>query len=228
MSALGRATFLLYATVQFLVLTLAAMATYAGGTLFDPTTTRYAFFQNFFSDLGTTRSYSGRSNSVSCVMFVVALVSIGAALVAFSGSWRSFAFARGRAASIGSASQGFGAASGVAFVGIALTPWNLMLGAHNLLVLAAFSLLLGYVVCLTIVLRENGAAASQVLANITYLAVLFGYVGLLFFGPGLGTEHGHFVQVTGQKIIVYVSMTNLSFQAFATRRTLVASRAQRV
>lgn len=220
MSALGRATFMLYASIQFVVLTVCAMATYAGGTLFDPTTKRYGFFDNFFSDLGTTRAYSGRSNFVSCVLFVIALASIGAGIIAFASVWRSFAFGRSRARVLGVASQTFGTASGLAFVGIAFTPWNLLLNIHNMLVLAAFSLLLGYVACVTIVLWRNEGAGAQVAANCAYLVVLFGYVGLIFFGPSLRTTHGHLAQVTGQKVIVYVSMVNLMFQAFATRRTL--------
>jgi hypothetical protein len=37
----------------------------------------YLFFQNFFSDLGATRTHSGRSNLASEVLFVVALSAVG-------------------------------------------------------------------------------------------------------------------------------------------------------
>ena len=213
----GRATFLLYASVQFVVLTLCAMAAYPGGSLFDAKTKHYGFFLNFFSDLGTTRAYSGRSNAVSCAMFVVALVSIGVAIIAFAGAWRAFAFAKGRAPWLGLFSQLFGTLSGIGFIGIAVTPWNLVLAIHNTFVLIAFSLLLGYVACLTTLMWLNAANRAQIRAHLAYLTVLAGYVGLLFLGPDLTTERGHLVQVTGQKIIVYTSMLNLMFQAYATR-----------
>ena len=150
MTAHRRATILLVATTQFVVLTLVAMTTYAGGTYFDASTRSYRFFENFFSDLGTTRSYSGRPNWVSCVLFVIALATMGSSLVVFSGGWRSFAFERRRGAFFGATGRGLGTLSGICFVGIALTPFDRALDAHNLLVMAAFSLLLGYVGCLTV------------------------------------------------------------------------------
>ncbi len=214
------ATFMLFATMQFVVLTGCAMVAYAGGTQFDPTTKHYGFVHNFFSDLGTTRAYSGHPNGLSCAMFVVALVSIGVAVMGFASTWRAYAYRRARAAWLGVMSQAFGIASGLGFVGIALTPWNLVLAVHNTLVLAAFSLLLGFVVCLLLLLVLNDAALPLMAAHALYLVVLGGYVVLLFCGPTLETPHGHLVQCAGQKVIVYTSMINLMFQSFTTRRLL--------
>src|SRR5262249_11827065 len=76
---LTAATFLRYAALQFLVLVPSAMALYAGGTWFDPLTTRYQFTHNFLSDLGMTHSFSGQSNYVSSAMFAIALATLGAA-----------------------------------------------------------------------------------------------------------------------------------------------------
>lgn len=219
-SPVRRASFLLYASIQFVVLTLCAIVAYPGGALFDPTTKHYGFFLNFFSDLGTTRAYSGRPNTLSCVMFVIALTTIGVAIIAFAGAWRAFAFGKRRGLWLGIGSQLFGITSGLGFIGVAVTPWNLVLEIHNTFVLTAFSLLLGYVGCLTILMWMNEAKRALITAHVAYLAVLFSYVCLLFFGPDLLTEHGHFVQVTGQKIIVYTSMLNLMFQAYSTRRLL--------
>ncbi len=223
MTPLRRATFLLYATIQFVVLTFACMQVYPGGTLFDPTTRGYGFFDNFFSDLGTTVAYSGKSNLFSCVMFVIALTTIGIALVLFSGIWRSYAFAQSKGELLGRLSHVCGIISGLCFVGIACTPWNLILDLHNLLVLGAFSLLLAFVVSIVALLVTNRVGGAVLRGNLVYLAVLAGYVLLIFFGPNLRTAHGHAVQVAGQKLIVYASMGNVLVQALVIRRLLMKS-----
>ncbi|MBA3540826.1 MAG: hypothetical protein H0T79_14535, partial [Deltaproteobacteria bacterium] len=60
-----RAGFLLYAAIQFVVLTGCAMVAYPGGAYYDPGTRHYDFFHNFLSDLGTTRTFSGATNYLS-------------------------------------------------------------------------------------------------------------------------------------------------------------------
>ncbi len=210
-----RAGILRYAAIQFVVLTAIAMATYAGGTWFDPGTTRYHFTGNFLSDLGATHAFSGRTNYVSMVLFGIALVSIGCALVAFAWTWRGYAFRLGRARGAGWASGIFGTASGLAFVGIALAPFDLALVLHNTLVIAAFSLLLGYAACLTFVWWRNG---GPLVPNLAYLALVLGYVALVLLGPNLASERGQELQVIGQKIIAYGSMIHVIYLTTAARR----------
>ena len=220
MSAYRRAGLLRYAAIQFVVLTAAAMALYAGGTWYEPAATHYQLAHNFLSDLGATRAFSGRANYASAVPFAIALVSIGAALIAFAWSWREFAFGRGRARVVGAASAWIGTASGAAFGGIALAPIDHALRLHNDLVLAAFGSLLAYVACLTLLMWRNGV--GRLAANAAYLALVVGYVGLVVLGPRLGTEHGFVVQVVGQKIIVYGSMGYVIYLTTTTRRALTS------
>jgi hypothetical protein len=217
-----RAGVLLYAAIQFVVLTGCAMATYAGGTAFDPTTPRYQLSGNFLSDLGATHAFSGRANYLSSGLFLVALATIGAALVAFAWTWRGFAFGRGRARGAGIASQVLGTGSGLAFIGIAVTPWDLALGLHNALVVVAFALLLLYVACLTLLLWRNRVSGARLAANVVYLMMIVGYVALVLLGPRFDTERGHMIQVTGQKLVVYGSMIHIAYLAMATRRALAS------
>ena len=49
------------ASLAFVVVTILAMFTYAGGTGANPQNPGYSFLTNFFSDLGRTVSHSGRS-----------------------------------------------------------------------------------------------------------------------------------------------------------------------
>jgi hypothetical membrane protein len=209
---------LLYAAVQFIVLSVVAMQLYAGGTWYHPHARGYQFFHNFLSDLGTTRTFSGRANWTSCVLFSIALVTVGAALVLFAGAWRGFAYGREQARRAGIAAQIFGVMSGLAFAGVGLTPFDRYMWPHNTLVICAFGLLLCYVVCISLLLIRNRSGAVMIGANLAYLAVVLGYLVLILGGPRLGTEHGHTVQVTGQKIIVYTSMVYVIFLTLATRR----------
>ena len=215
-----RAGFLLYGAIQFIVLTACAMAVYAGGTAYDPSTSSYQLAHNFLSDLGATHAFSGRSNYLSSALFLVALASLGAGLIGFSWTWRGFAFRLGRAAGAGRASRVLGTASGAAFIGIALTPWNLALDLHNALVVAAFSLLLGYVACLTILMWRNQVARARLAASLGYLVVILGYVALVVLGPRLGTERGYMIQATAQKIVAYGSMLYIIHLATTTRHAL--------
>ncbi len=107
---------MLYAALQFVVLTAIAMVVYGDG---------YRFSHNFLSELGATTTWSGTPNHAAAVLFGIALAGLGSAFVAFAGAWRAFAFARGRARGAGIASQLFGTASGTAFVAVAVTPVNL-------------------------------------------------------------------------------------------------------
>jgi len=222
--AYRRAGFLRYAAIQFVVLTACAMVAYTGGTWFDPTTPHYELTSNFLSDLGATRSLSGATNYVSSALFFVALATNGAALVAFSWAWRDFAFAHGRARFVGYTSTVLGTASGGAFIGVAVTPWNLVLDVHNAFVVGAFGLLMLYVAAITLVMWRNGLGGVRLAANLVYLAVIVGYVALVLRGPRFNTEHGHRVQVIGQKIVAYVSMAHIMFLTTTTRRALARVR----
>ncbi|MBW4661348.1 MAG: hypothetical protein KME15_21960 [Drouetiella hepatica Uher 2000/2452] len=213
-----KANLLLYASAQFIVLTIAAMFTYPGSAKFEPQSDRYLFFQNFFSDLGATKTYSGLSNTTSMVMFIVALSSVGLALLVFSTTWKSIANREGDRI-FGYAAQVFAVLSGLCFIGIAATPWDLILSAHNSFVKAAFSLLLGFIVCLSALQMRNLWRKQYLVLNLLYLVILSIYIGILFYGPDLTTREGLEFQVAAQKIIVYVSVLNLGFQALGIRQS---------
>ena len=219
-TAYRRAGWLRYTAVQFVVLTGCAMAAYAGGTWFDPSAPRYELTENFLSDLGTTEALSGRANHASSLLFFVALATLGAALVAFAWAWRGFAFGRQRARLAGYASAALGTASGLAFIGVAVTPWNLALDLHNAFVIAAFGLLMLYVAALTLVMWRNAIGGARLAANAVYLGAIIGYVALILFGPRLDSEHGLRVQVIGQKIVAYASMVHIVYLTTTTRRAL--------
>jgi hypothetical protein len=213
-----RASLLIYSSVQFLLLTAIAMLVYPGGAVYELAAGRYLFFRNFFSDLGATSTPSGRPNLASHILFVIALGTVGIALILASSNWRVIAARRRIAQAAGWASQAFEIIAGVGFIGIAVTPWNLVLDAHNGFVRAAFGFLLAYGLSLLIVQLRNGWPTAYTGTNAVYLLLLLAYVGILFFGPGLNTPNGLEFQVAAQKIIVYASVINLGLQAVSIHR----------
>lgn len=65
----------------FVLLTVIAMFTYPGGTFTDETTVGYDFFRNFFSDLGLVTALNGQPNTISLILFFLALSIVGIGIV---------------------------------------------------------------------------------------------------------------------------------------------------
>ncbi|HTR54822.1 MAG TPA: hypothetical protein VMJ10_29240 [Kofleriaceae bacterium] len=211
-----RAGFLRYAAMQFVVLVAAAMVAYPGGTWWDRDATSYQLAHNFLSDLGATHAFSGRANHPAQILFAVALVTLGGALVPFAWGWRQFAFTLGRARFAGIASALAGTASGAAFAGVAVTPIDLVLRLHLDFVIAAFGLLLVYVACLTFVMWRN--RSGNVALALAYLALVSAYFAIVLIGPRLETERGFEMQVVAQKIVACGSMLYIAYITSAVRR----------
>jgi hypothetical membrane protein len=210
-------TLLLCCALQFVVLTIAAMWLYPGGAKYVLGADHYLFFQNFFSDLGATRTHSGRNNLPSEVLFVVALSVVGAGMIASSSSWKVIAQTRGSGAGWAVAAQVLSILSGACFIGVGVTPWNLVLAAHNTFVKAAFLLLLGFLLSITMLQLKNRWPRQYNVCNWINLVLLAAYLYILLDGPRLDTERGLAIQVAAQKIIVYASIVNLGYQALGIR-----------
>jgi hypothetical membrane protein len=136
-SAAWGGTLLFCCALQFVVLTIAAMGLYPGGAKYVLGADHYLFFQNFFSDLGATRTHSGRNNLPSEVLFVVALSVVGLGMIASSSGRNVIAGKRGHGAGWGVAARVFSILSGACFIGVGVTPWNLKLAAQKIIVYAS-------------------------------------------------------------------------------------------
>jgi hypothetical protein len=222
------AAVLVVAAAQFVVVTVVAMLVYAGGSKFDPAAEGYAFFHNFFSDLGMTEVYDGATNTAAMVLFTYALICVGAALVAFGVAvqWLGAAAsgpggepAREARATAAVATLA-AVVSGLSYAGIACTPSNLYEGAHNQFVNFAFGFLLIFVLSLGYLEIKAGWVRRLFVPNFVYAVLLAGYVYLLFWGPSTDNERGLVIQVVAQKVIVYTSILNLGWQALGFRRAL--------
>jgi hypothetical protein len=194
------------------------MLIYPGGRVGDVESRGYAFFANFFSDLGQTRTYGGHDNRASLTLFCLALAVAAAAIAAFFAAFAEL-FARPPARRLGRASAFFGVVAALCFIGVAATPWNLYLRAHNEFVQWAFRAFLGAVVCAGAgTLLEPGFPRRYAAIFGAFAALLAVYIGLLAFGPRANTAPGALIQATAQKIIVYAAIATIVTQSLLVLR----------
>jgi hypothetical protein len=207
----------------FVLLTALAMLFYRGGTALDPHRAGYSFFENFFSELGLTVARSGESNTISAILFFVALFASGAALalffVAAPGLFRHSRWGR----LLSGTGSAFGLLAGTGFMGVAFTPADLFIDGHIFFVLWAFRLfplaVLPYVPAILSHPRYPNRYAVLFLA---FFALLFAYLLLLTQGPNPESASGRQIQVVGQKLIGYASVISIYLQSRAAGTLLKA------
>lgn len=202
--------FLLYAALQFVVLTAIGMQLYP----------HYRFSGHFFSDLGATVTWFGERNP-GAPLFAIALGTVGLAMMFFAAAWRTFAFRRGRAFGLGIATRVAGTLAGLAFIGVASTPVNLALDAHNTLVITAFGLLLAFAILATTLWWLNGAPTGVLVAGALYILVLLGFFASAGWVVRAGLFENIRVLIVSQKIVVYASMAYVVFLTLTILRARV-------
>lgn len=199
---------------QFVILTLAAMLFYAGGTSTDPTTARYQFFTNFFSDLGMTVAHNGEANTISFLLFSLALSLAGLSLIAFFLLLPRFFQTDRLGLTLARLGMVFGIIAGLCFIGVAFTPANLLLTAHVSFVYGAFgSYFVAILFLLVAMLKVPAFVTRYLIVLVIFTVILGGYVWLLLYGPRELT-----IQVTGQKIVAYASIITVFIMAYGAKQ----------
>lgn len=209
----------IFASIQFVVLTLVAMPLYPGGMIADSPASRYSFFYDFFSELGMTVTSSGELNVASTVLFVIALTVAGLGLVVFFAA-KPQLFRHKRAIHILSwIGSAFGVLSGLSYVGVAFTPANLLGELHHYFVLAAFESFFVAVTVYSVVIFLSASYPKRYAAVYLMFALLLaGYIWLMIQGPSSATLEGLMIQATGQKIIVYAAILCTLVQCWGALR----------
>ena len=220
-------SFVMAACFLFLVLTSLAMVFYPGGTRSAPGTKGYLFFENFFSELGLSRTYTGGPNNVSFFLFTAALALAGLALTLYFIISPSLFWDSRITRVLSLIGTFFGFISGLSFIGVALTPADMHLTPHRLFVQLAFTtFFVGVVFYALAILLNRSYPNLYALVNITFGALLGVYIWLLFFGPSTNTPNGLMIQVTGQKIIAYAAIISVFIQAYGARSMTVIQSAE--
>lgn len=199
----------------FVLLTVAAMVAYPGGTFTGETTEGYDFFRNFFSDLGRVTAPNGRPNIVSLILFFIALTLAGIGLVLFFIAFRSFFTNDGIGILLSLLGTVIGIASGLCFVGIACAPYDLFFDIHYQLVFWAFrTFLVSVAIYAYVIFRQNNYPRRYSWIFVAFTIFLAAYLTLLTYGPEASTPSGLVIQATGQKVIVYASILSVMAQSW--------------
>ena len=203
-------------TIAFVILTVIAMFVYPGGSMTDPSTRGYSFFENFFSELGFFVTKSGASNYFAALLFFFALTLAGSGMILFFLAFPQFFQSSQSQKTLSTIGTALGVISGICFVGVAFTPADLLLDAHVQFVLWAFRLFPAAVFFYAIAIFQNQDYPNQFgWEMVIFFVLLIGYILLLELGPSADDSHqGQVIQATGQKVIVYASIASVTFQAW--------------
>jgi len=207
-----------WASVASVALACMAMLLYPGGTIRDPSTSGYSFFQNFLSDLGSTVAWGGQPNYRSAILFVTSFVILALALAgSFVAFVRLFSSSRNPRYSAHTAGAA-GVLSCVGLIGAALTPGNRFLTLHLEFALLAIGASLVASLLFALATSQDDRFPRGVpfawLALTLVLATLFS----MRWGPGLTTDQGLAIQVTAQKIAAIAILAIFIYQSYEADR----------
>lgn len=208
----------------FVVLTIIAMLTYAGGAVDNHLTRGYSFTHSFLSNLGMLTALSGEPNWVSAVLFFISLSLAGFCLVIFFIIFpRLFQSSRLQQVLclIGST---FGVLAGICFVGIAFAPADIARPAHVQFVMRAFQLFpLAVLFYVPVLFMDKRYPKVYAWVFAIFCLMLIGYYLLITNGPSFTSSGGLAVQVVGQKVIAYASILSIGIQSLGAYKFLEKS-----
>ena len=207
--------------VMFVLLTLIAMLTYAGGSVDDRATSGYSFTHSFLSNLGMLTALSGRPNYVSAALFFIALSAAGVCLVIFFILFSRLFQGSQLQRLLGLIGSTLGVLAGISFVGIAFTPADIARPAHAQFVMWAFRLFpLAVLLYIPVLYMDKRYPKVYAWIFTIFCLMLIGYYLLLTEGPSMTSPDGLVIQVVGQKVISYASILSIGIQALGAYRFL--------
>lgn len=204
-------TYPVYGSIAFILMTVAAMFFYPGGSGSDPYLNGYSFWSNFFSDLGRTVTPLHEPNTISFFLFTFAMLIIGIVMVLFFVAYPVLFKKRRATYLIAKTGSLFGIAAGLFFCGVGMTPVNEVTDVHNFFASAAFvsitAALFFYMVAI-IFTKDYPKIYVFFIALLLMIMTVFIYIGVT--GLTFGDHHQLTVGATAQKIVAYsIILTSL-------------------
>ncbi len=218
-----RRTYLIIASGcgTFILLTLLAMLTYAGGAVDNHANQGYSFSHDFLSNLGMLTALSGKPNWISAVLFFISLAAAGACLVVFFILFPRFFQSTRLQRILGLVGSIFGVLAGISFIGIAFTPADVARPAHVQFVMWAFRFFPLAVLCyVPVMFIDEHYPKLYAWVFAVFCLMLIGYYILLTNGPDFSSPQGLVIQAVGQKIIAYASIISIFIQSMGAFRFL--------
>ncbi|MFX1393470.1 MAG: DUF998 domain-containing protein [Promethearchaeota archaeon] len=195
--------------VQFVILTSIAMLFYAGGTLVNPNSSGYSFWTNFFSDLGQTKGYSGKDNTVSYIIFTITLTILGISTIFFAIAMPYIFEELELENALSTNGSIFFILSGIATICVAFMPMDTFLIEHFLFVSAmTLTDFLGILFYIIAIFHNKKYPNKYAFIFLISLVVGIIYVILIIRIPiyDITTTEKLMVWTAGQKIIIYINL----------------------
>jgi hypothetical protein len=201
-------------TIIFVILSLIAMLFYAGGTWVDHDAPGYTFWANFFSDLGRTKAFSGKDNTVSMIIFIIALSVLGISII-ITAIVVPFIFRENSMEKwLSIIGTFFLIIYGILTVGLALTPWDIYYDEHRAFVNIWGNIILIGGILYIIVAFHNEEFPNRyaytwivIIAAGVITSVIWNLYGVW---PPTTTEELMLFTV-GQKIVTYISLAGVFY-----------------
>ena len=204
----------LLGAIQFLLLTSVAMWVYPGGTIHQPELESYSFLNNYFSDLGRTRTFDRESNQLCHYLFKTTLTISGITLILFFLA-APFLFSNGASKLLATLAALLGIAAGLCYIGIGWVPWNERYWGHTWFVQNGFFAFLGmaFFYILAIFIDEHYPNRYGY-AFLIFALVLAVQIVIMLFGPrAYRNSEALFLQAVAQKVVVYAEILVMIYQA---------------
>jgi len=197
-----------------------AMIFYTGGTYIDPNTQGYSFGTNFLSDLGRTKGYSGRSNTISCILFLLTYTVLGILLIFFFIALQTsylpqFFYETKAERKLCKVGSYFGGLTGLLYIGMAFAHWDIYSLAHEVIgVVSNITLLIALILYLIAMFRNEVYPKRYAFFYLAFLLVWCIHIALPVFGLSMDTVEGLMTIVIMQKISTYAGLTGLFIQSY--------------
>ena len=188
-----------YSMIIFVVFNIIAMLLYPGGNLHDFQQEGYSFTRNFFSDLGLTVSHSNVTNTISCLLFNTSLIICGLTFTMLFYKIKDVF----RYNYLSKLATIFGVLGGLSYIGVALTPSNLLLDAHIFFAHSIFRFLfISSFLYSVLIFKTESFENKYGYGFITFAIMLLVYVFISEAGPDPRTSpDALLLQAVSQKII---------------------------
>ena len=161
-------------TITYVILPLIAMVFYAGGTFIDPSAPGYTFWENWFSDLGMTKSYSGRDNTVSMIIYIIAYSIFGISLIITAIALPYFFRENSMEKWLSIIGTFFLIIWGISMVGAAFTPWDIYFDEHmTFAIIWGYMSLIGGILYIIVIFHNKDYSNKYALLVIVMLSAGF-------------------------------------------------------
>jgi len=201
--------------IQYAIFISASMFFYAGGSLNDPNSQGYSFWTNFLSDLGRTKSYSGKLNTLSSILFTIAYLLFGILLIPFLITVPHFFDGNQIEKQLSKLGSFFGILSAVTLIGIAFTPWDIYTDAHGIFaVIQPLTVLLALVLYSIVMFHNKEYPNRYAFTFIALTGIWIISVVISFSGVNNDTVEGLVIIVTIQKFTTFSTLICLFIQGY--------------